>query len=250
MPEQWRLILDPALPGPVNMERDLALVNAVAAGASRPLLRLYAWSPPALSLGRFQEAGAVADQSACRRLGIDLVRRPTGGRAVLHHRELTYSIVAPEGHPLIPRGVVEAYRLVNRGLVQAFAMLGVDAGLAPAAGRGAGPAPGSCFDIASAYDVLVAGKKVAGSAQLRSKGVFLQHGSILLELPLELYRQVLLPRNGACNSVYLETLGRKSAGLIDLGCAVSWLELAEAVAAGFCQAFSIGFDRAIISATA
>jgi lipoyl(octanoyl) transferase len=240
--EVWRLICDPPLPGEVNMKRDLGLMAEVAAGKAPPTFRLYRWSPPALSLGRFQKEEEVVDREACRRLGVDLVRRPTGGRAVLHHRELTYSITIPENHRLIPKGVIEAYRLINQGILTTFKQLGIDASQAGAAERGAGLAPGSCFDTASAYEVRVKDKKVVGSAQLRRDGVLLQHGAILLELSLDLYRQLLLPREGGNYPAYLEALGSEAAGLNDLGYSVTPEELSDALAAGFAEVFLIKFE--------
>lgn len=225
------------------MARDLAIAGEVASGTAPPTLRFYRWDPPAVSLGRFQDAAAVVDREACRRLGVDLVRRPTGGRAVLHCRELTYSIAVPESHPLIPRDILEAYRLLSRGILDAFRRLGIPAGLAPGTERGGGPVPGSCFDTASAYEVRVAGKKVVGSAQLRQDGVLLQHGAILLELPLKLYRQVLKPQDGEKTNAYLEVLGREAAGLHDLGYRVAAPELARALAGGFAKIFDVYFTR-------
>lgn len=242
MTEVWRLICDTPLSGEVNMKRDLDLMAEVASGKAPPTLRLYSWSPPALTLGRFQKAEEVADFEACRRLGVALIRRPTGGRAVLHHREITYSISAPESHRLIPAGVIEAYRLINRGILAAFDLLGIEASLAGASERGVGLVSGSCFDSASAYEVRVSGKKVVGSAQLRTGGALLQHGAILLELSLDLYRQLLLPREGGDNPAYLEALAREAAGLNDLGYPVTPEQLADALVAGFSEIFSIKFE--------
>jgi len=239
--ELWRLILDPPLPGAANMRRDQELLEEVAAGEVPPALRLYSWSPPALSLGRFQEAEEVADLAACRRLGIDVVRRPTGGRAVLHDRELTYSLVIPDCRELVPAGVTASYLFISRALMEAFAALGIEAELSPESRRGAGPAlaPGSCFDTPSAHELQVRGKKVVGSAQLRRKGAILQHGSILLELPLEAYRQVLRPRPGSDEGTYLEDLGRRAAGLLDLGYNISREKLAAALAEAFARLFHV-----------
>ncbi len=239
MVEQWRLICDPPLPGEANMKRDLDLLAEVASGAAPPTLRLYGWSPPAISLGRFQKE-EVVNGEACRRLGVDLVRRPTGGRAVLHHRELTYSLTVPEKHRLFSGSVIETYRLINRGILNAFSRLGIEACLAGPEERGAGLAPGACFDCTSAYEVRVAGKKVVGSAQLRSGGALLQHGAILLELSLDLYRQ-LLPRRGGAD--YLKDLSAKAAGLNDLGYAVTPEQLTEALVAGFAETFSVKFNN-------
>lgn len=251
MVAKWRLIHDSPLPGETNMRRDLEILAEVASAASPPTLRLYSWAPPALSLGRFQKAAEVADVEACRRLGIDIVHRPTGGRAVLHDQELTYSLLLPDRRNFIPAGVVPAYRFISGALLDAFGRLGIEAQLSPGTMRGAGPAPGSCFDSPSAYELHVRGKKVVGSAQMRRDGVLLQHGSILLELPLQTYRQVLRVQPRTCHSehsegsrfcpqdVYLEELGRRAAGLLDLGYNIDKDELVDALAAGFARLFDV-----------
>ncbi len=225
------------------MRRDMEILEEVASGEAPPALRLYSWAPPALSLGRFQKAAEVADLEACRRLGVEIVRRPTGGRAVLHDRELTYSLVIPDNRDLIPAGVVPAYRFISRALLDAFMILEIEAELSPENKRGAGLAPGSCFDTPSAHELQVSGKKVVGSAQMRRDGVLLQHGSILLKLPLQIYRQVLRPRPGCDQAAYLESLGRDAAGLLDLGYKISKEKLAGALAAGFSRLFDVEWIR-------
>jgi lipoate-protein ligase A len=235
----WRLIYDPPMSGEENMRRDMEILEEAASGEAPPALRLYSWSPPALSIGRFQKAPEVADLAACRRLGIDVVRRPTGGRAVLHDRELTYSLVIPDDRDLIPAGVVPAYCFISRALLDAFASLGIEGKLSPEHKRGAGLAPGSCFDMPSAHELQVSGKKVVGSAQMRHKGMILQHGSILLELPLQAYRQVLRLPAGCDEADYLESLGRDAAGLLDLGYKISTEKLAGALADAFARLFDV-----------
>lgn len=275
---KWRLIYDPPRPGEINMLRDQEILAEVAAAAAPPTLRLYSWAPPALSLGRFQKTGEVVDVRACRRLGIDIVRRPTGGRAVLHDRELTYSLAIPDRRSLIPAGVVPAYRFISGALLDAFARLGIEAQLSSEKKQGAGLAPGSCFDTPSAYELHVRGKKVVGSAQMRREGVLLQHGSILLELPIQAYRQILRFHSRPCSpggllapgdpehrrdprpsgrqsapphpghgegpspwqqEAYLEDLGRSAAGLLDLGYNIGKDALAAALAASFARLFDI-----------
>ncbi|MBM4235394.1 MAG: lipoate--protein ligase family protein [Firmicutes bacterium] len=231
---QWRLIIDPPMTGRANMEKDLELMEEVAGGECPPILRLYRWNPPALSLGYFQDENEVADLEACRRAGIDLVRRPTGGRAVLHYDELTYSIIVPEVHPFIDQGsVLETYRSISRGLVTALNLMGITALLTPEREGQAGLAPGSCFDTPSAYEIQVQGKKVIGSAQLRRDGILLQHGAILFRLPADLYRQVLKKsyRKGAAG---LEIdLSEQAAGLLDLGYDVSYEKMTRALIKAF-----------------
>jgi len=231
---QWRLIIDPPMTGRANMEKDLELMEEVAGGECPPTLRLYRWNPPALSLGYFQDENEVADIAACRRAGIDLVRRPTGGRAVLHCDELTYSIIVPEVHPFIDRGsVLEAYRSISRGLVTALNLAGITASLTPEKEGQANLAPGSCFDTPSAYEIQVQGKKVIGSAQLRRDGILLQHGAILFRLPADLYRQVLKKsyRKGAAGQEI--DLGEQAAGLLDLGYDVSYERMTRALVKAF-----------------
>ncbi len=231
---QWRLIIDPPLSGKVNMERDLEIMEEVSSGECPPTLRLYRWSPPAVSLGYFQDEKEVVELSACRDAGIDLVRRPTGGRAVLHNHELTYSIVVPEAHPFINKGgVMDAYRSISRGIVTAFNLLGIVASLTPEEGSRGGLAPGSCFDMPSAYEVKIQDKKVVGSAQLRRDGIVLQHGAILFKLPLDLYNKVLKKEYTAGKKGVPVNLATKAAGLHDLGYNVSYEKMTRALVKGF-----------------
>jgi lipoyl(octanoyl) transferase len=231
---QWRLILDPPLPGEENMSRDTEIMEEVLTGDCPPTLRLYRWSPPAVSLGYFQDAGEVVDMEACRQAGVDVVRRPTGGRAVLHQDELTYSIIVPEAHPFINKGgVMDAYRGISRGIVTAFNLLGIVASITPEKEARAGLAPGSCFDTPSAYEVQVNGKKVVGSAQLRRDGIVLQHGAILFKLPVDLYRKVLKKDYRLAGEKDSMELGDKAAGLCDLGYDISYEKMTRALVKGF-----------------
>lgn len=174
----WRLIDSPPAPGRFNMALDAALMEAVRDGGE-PVLRFYRWSPACLSLGRNQPAAGLYDEDAIRGRGIEVVRRPTGGRAVLHDRELTYSVVMPEGTLGAPRA---AYATINQALVRGLRALGVDAALQPASGgRAAPPSISPCFREPAEGEVVVAGRKLVGSAQYREAGVTLQHGSLLLE---------------------------------------------------------------------
>jgi lipoate-protein ligase A len=183
MSAPWRLIIDGDLPGAVNMARDVAILEAVAAGEAPPTLRLYGWQPPCLSLGRHQKIEA-ADLEFCRAESIDVVRRPTGGRALLHHFELTYAMVAPLGVGPIPRALQDAYRLICNVLVQAMRALGVDAELTGGDVNLHLPSPRSsvpCFEAPAGGEVVVHGRKLIGSAMRAHSGTVLQHGSILMD---------------------------------------------------------------------
>jgi lipoate-protein ligase A len=174
----FRLLDTPPAPGAWNMAVDAALMDGVRGGAP-PVLRFYRWDPPCLSLGRNQPAAGRYDLDALRAAGVEVVRRPTGGRAVLHHRELTYSVVAADGALGGPRA---AYAAINRALVAGLRRLGVAAALQPRTGaRAAAPSLAPCFKEPAEGEVVVGGRKLVGSAQFREGGVLLQHGSLLLE---------------------------------------------------------------------
>ncbi len=175
----WRLILDEARTGAANMAIDDALFERVQAGG-RPVLRLYHWDPPCLSLGRNQVVDRMLAERVASRGG-QLVRRPTGGAAVWHDREVTYAVTGPVEALGRPR---DAYAGINRALVEGLRCLGVPASLAGPAGVGARAEPGvgvPCFAGAEAGEVLVGGRKLIGSAQRRVGPAVLQHGSILLD---------------------------------------------------------------------
>ncbi|MDQ1909719.1 biotin/lipoate A/B protein ligase family protein [Paenibacillus sp. GD4] len=188
--EVWRLVDSGACSPAYNMALDEAILTAHSEGLVPPTVRFYGWSPASLSIGYFQKAEGEVDLERVEREGLGFVRRPTGGRAVLHDRELTYSIIVAESYPGIPRGVTEAYRVLSEGLLLGFRHLGLDAAMVSLASEEeqrqyASMGSAACFDSPSWYELVVEGRKVAGSAQTRQKGVVLQHGSILLELDVE-----------------------------------------------------------------
>lgn len=193
---QWRLLRTGRNAGAWNMAVDEAVMVHVARGLSPPTFRLFEWDPPALSLGRVQSFERDVDAEACARLGVDVVRRPTGGRAVLHDVEVTYSLIMSEKDPVLPEGLGESFSLATQGIIKGLRFLGVEAEIrgrdepekpGRAAGGGAADAggavrTGACFDSPSWYEVVAGGRKLVGSAQARLMGVFLQHGSILMQL--------------------------------------------------------------------
>lgn len=186
--QKWRLIRSGPLSGACNMALDEALLESVAAGRSLPVLRLYGWSPPAVTLGYFQRIEAAVNLEACRSLGLDVVRRITGGRAVLHDREVTYSVISPERSALFPGGILENYRVIARVLQQTLDSFSLETSLAPGRSRSCGSSAAqqsACFTAPATYELLHAGCKVTGSAQKRQGDAFLQHGSIPVELDPE-----------------------------------------------------------------
>jgi lipoyl(octanoyl) transferase len=175
-PSGWHLWIDETpRPGWANMSIDVALLDR-AEQLDESWLRLYQWDPYCLSFGRHEPATTRYDTGRIRALGLDTVRRPTGGRAVWHARELTYAIASPCSRF---GSLGDAYLEIHRLLTQALSSLGVVAALAPRA-RTAALDAGACFDQPVGGEVLVNGRKVIGSAQVRRANALLQHGSILL----------------------------------------------------------------------
>jgi lipoate-protein ligase A len=174
---RWRLLVDGRAPGPWNMGVDEALLATAAAGGPASL-RLYRWDGPWLSLGYAQADGA-ARRGACARAGVGVVRRTTGGRAVLHGADLTYAVAAPEAW--LPAGLEASYALLADALEAALRGLGVAVDRTPAARAGArGLAEFDCFAGPAGHELCAGGRKLVGSAQRRSGGGILQHGSIRL----------------------------------------------------------------------
>ncbi len=159
------------------MALDEALL-ARAAETGESVLRIYGWSAATLSLGRHQVARGAYDLERARRLGVRFVRRPTGGRAVLHHREVTYSVTARTDSL---GNLRESYARINRLLIEGLRALGADVSLAVPAGVAPPPGPVPCFERPVSGEIAAHGQKLVGSAQWRDGGALLQHGSILLE---------------------------------------------------------------------
>jgi lipoate-protein ligase A len=216
------------------MATDLALLDEIAAGAA-PALRLYHWDPPALSLGRFQPLEDI-DARACARHGVEIVRRPTGGRALLHGGDLTYAVAVPR--PRGADGSIEAiYHWLARGLVAGLASLGVDA----ATGRGGRAAGPACFSAQQGADLRVGERKLCGSAQVHRNGTVLQHGSVRCR-PLEFDETALLRYTSeTARATAAGALARSAVTLDELGAASDLPTVAGAVVAGFEDALGVEF---------
>jgi lipoate-protein ligase A len=187
---QWRFINTGSGDAASNMALDEALLLVQEAGAAPPTLRVYSWSTPTLSLGYAQQTRREVHLAACQEHGVTVIRRPTGGRAVLHDQEVTYSVVLPTALPTSPGALTEDYRRLGMALTAALRRLGVAVCLARAQRQARSQhsvASPACFAALSRYELSVAGKKIVGSAQKRLSHAVLQHGSI----PLWLDRQRL-----------------------------------------------------------
>lgn len=160
-----------------------------------PTLRFYGWRQPTLSIGFFQDYEKEVGSDACREFGVEVIRRPTGGKAVLHERELTYAVIAGADATLFPTDILESYRMISGCIARGLSKIGIAARM-KADGRQApeGMLRSACFSFPSRYELLVGGRKICGSAQMRSQGAFLQHGSLLMAFDPLRSCAVMLPR--------------------------------------------------------
>ena len=179
-PAVWRVIIDDQpRSGAANMAIDQALAEAAAAGDAPPTLRFYRWQPPAVSLGRHQPIGDI-DAEVVHQLGYDIVRRPTGGRAILHTDELTYAVTAAANEPRVSGSLMDAYLRLSNALLSGLQRVGLYADKAAGDMRAGPNVSAACFEVPSAYEITAHGRKLIGSAQSRRAGYVLQHGSLPL----------------------------------------------------------------------
>jgi lipoyl(octanoyl) transferase len=178
MRETWYFINSGKCHPAYNMAVDECLLQWHSKGDIPPIIRFYEWEPAGLSVGYFQKTNNKIDLDELKNQNIPLVRRLTGGRAVLHDQELTYSVIVSESHPSMPHSIKDAYRVISKGLLEGFEILGINASFAIPEGKLETTQSAVCFEEPSWYELVIDGKKAAGSAQTRQKGVILQHGSI------------------------------------------------------------------------
>lgn len=228
------------------MAVDEAIFESVAVGAAPPTLRIYGWDPPGVSLGYFQALDDGVNLEAVQRYGYGLVRRPTGGRAIIHHHEVTYSVSIRMEALANGASVLRSYRELSRGVEAGLVRLGVPACIpqAPKSDRRSGSCPPGqgrrlptiCFAKVAGGDMVVAGRKIVGSAQMRRQGAILQHGSIPIRIVLAEHMAIL--GGDSSDPAAAATLSRAAVGVADaLGREVSFEELGRAVCAGFVDAF-------------
>ncbi|MCA9882355.1 MAG: lipoate--protein ligase family protein [Anaerolineae bacterium] len=244
---QWRLIYDYPAIGAWNMAVDEAILSAVGQGDQPPTLRLYAWDPFCLSLGYGQQASDV-DLTLLREHGWDIVRRPTGGRAILHGDELTYSVALPMTHEFAKGDVVSSYRLLSQSLMYALGELGIvpqSEKQSKSNSRDNGPI---CFEVPSHYEITILGRKLIGSAQVRRKLGLLQHGTLPLMGDVGRIALALAFSNESARMDAVDSVRNRAITLHQaLGEVVSWEEAASAVAEGFRQEFDLDLIPAELS---
>ena len=243
----WRLLITPPARGSWNMAVDEAILEAVSRGDSLPTLRLYAWEPACLSLG-YAQPPADVNIPRLQRHGWDLVRRPTGGRAVLHTDEITYSVIAPLDEPRVAGSVLESYSRLAAALVEALHLLGLPVQVQEHAGTGSKSPNPVCFEVPSTSEITIGGKKLVGSAQARRKEGFLQHGSLPLTGDLTRILQVLaFPDEEARLQATSHLLARATTVETVLGRVVPWKEAAQAFTGAFNSALALDLQPGELS---
>lgn len=222
---KFRLLKTGFLPGAQNMAIDEAVLEHIAKGQSEPTLRFYGWSPPTISIGYFQSLEEEVDLAACKKLGVDTVRRVTGGGAVLHEHEITYSIHIPESAKMVPVGILESYEKICDGVIKGLAVLGIEAKFVP------------LNDLVVMQNGGM--KKISGNAQTRKQGILLQHGTILLKVDVDkMFSLLKVPSEKLKGKLIDDVKQRVTSVSLALGREVAFDEAAAALEKGFAQAFS------------
>jgi lipoate-protein ligase A len=246
-PARWRLIVDAApRSGAANMALDQALAEACAAGTSLPTVRFYRWQPPAVSLGRHQSY-ADLDEAAALGRGYEIVRRPTGGRAILHTDEFTYSVAAPQEEPRVQGGVMDSYLRISQALLAGLRRLGVQADKAPASVRVGPDVSAACFEVPSAYEITTGTRKLMGSAQSRRARYVLQHGSLPLVGAITRLVDVLALPAADAATLRAELAARactlaQALGVEDASEEVSFDRVSAAMRGGFEETLALTFE--------
>ena len=233
----WNLILSEPADAFSNMAIDDAIVESTIAGElTTPTLRFYTWATPSISIGRFQQIKKDIDLEQCEKENISVVRRPTGGRAVFHDKELTYAAILPSGHPLTRHGIQSSYCAISEAFISGLNKLDIPAILEKqSVGNKNYPNEVSCFATTTRYEVTLNHSKIIGSAQSRRMGVILQQGSILFSSP------------SSINS-YFKNSGYQQKGIEDLlNIKLDRTQVQNALIEGFKESLSIIFQEQPLS---
>ncbi|WP_119072601.1 lipoate--protein ligase family protein [Aggregatilinea lenta] len=242
MRSTWRLLVTGTTDGPSNMAIDHAIMDAVAEGRVPPTLRFYAWDPACLSLG-FMQPLADVDRARLAVCGWDVVRRITGGRAILHTDELTYSVTVKDDHPVVEGDIIKSYRRLSTALCHGLDQLGA-AVESDRRVEGAGKAKGPvCFEVPSHYEITAGGKKLIGSAQVRKVGTVLQHGSIPLTGDIARICDALVFESEQKRAEARKKVHRRATTVEEvLGRTIGWDEAVSVFSASFAEVFDLALE--------
>jgi lipoate-protein ligase A len=231
--EAWQLIQSPRLAGSANMQFDLKIFNDFEKGQAASTLRIYSWKPSCISLGYSQKIEEEIDLDKASKLGWDVVKRPTGGGIVFHNEaEVTYSLVTGIDNPMLPEGLVPSYKKISEAIVWGLSTLGIEAGVRKQELESRTQSAGLCFSYPAEYEIVVANRKIVGSAQKRGKKALLQQGSIFVKESDDKMFSILKKSYGEQNAVSVESI---------LGRQVSFEELNIALINGFEKMLGIQF---------
>ncbi len=222
MKEQWRYLITNDLSAAKNMAIDRAVLVANSEGKVPPTVRFYTWSPPAISIGYFQSLSEEINLDRCKNFGIDYVRRITGGGAVFHEEELTYSIVIPESHQEVPKNIMDSYARICGAVMKGLKNLEIESKYAPI------------------NDIISGGKKISGNAQTRKLKTVLQHGTVLMDVDVEKMFSILrVPNEKIRDKMISDVKQRVTSVKHLLGKKVSFQKAASAMKKGFEEEFDI-----------
>ena len=243
----WRLLITPPARGAWNMALDESILEHIGRGESAPTLRLYAWTPACLSLGHAQPYADV-DLPRLKQHGWEVVRRATGGRAILHTDELTYSVIASSDEPRVEGSVLESYNRLAQALLLAVKSLEIPVEMKEGKANVGGTQNPVCFEVPSTYEITVNGKKLIGSAQARKKEGVLQHGSLPLTGDLTRICQVLVFENESVRETASQRLLERATTVESaLGRRVSWETASQAFIHAFEAQLGLSFERGELS---
>ncbi len=226
---QYRFIDTSFNTGSMNMAIDEALLTS-----KKPVLRFYRWKPACLSLGYFQNTNTI-NKKQCKKLNIDIVRRLTGGNAVLHDKELTYSVIIDEKQ--MPKSVIESYKIISKGLLHGLKNLGLKAIMNEDVEKGNKSAV--CFNDPSWYEITVNNKKIIGSAQKRINGKILQHGAVLIDADVKEYCSLF---NNYSEELVKKVKQRMTSINNELKSRVNYQKVRQAMKKGFEKALNIQLE--------
>ncbi|WP_042330742.1 lipoate--protein ligase family protein [Desulfosporosinus orientis] len=244
----WRYLPYSVHTGAENMAIDEAIMDGMKNNHdAQPVLRFYGWEPATLSLGYSQSYSREVNAEACRQANIDVVRRPTGGRAVLHQYELTYSVIVPESEDNFKGTIIQSYLKISEALLKGIKAVGVSAEIVAQA-RSSHMGTAACFDAPSWYELAVGGKKLVGSAQMRKDGILLQHGSIIFHFDTELLFSLLKLSNEEVRQRLIKSFKTKACALDEVWTRpVTIEELERETCLGFEEILGINLIPAVLT---
>lgn len=247
--DTWRLLITPPARGAWNMALDESILEHIGRGESEPTLRLYAWDPACLSLGHAQPFADV-DMARLKERGWEVVRRVTGGRAILHTDEITYSVIAPNHEARVAGTVLESYNRLAQALLLAVQQLDLPVELKEGKVEGGSKANPVCFEVPSTYEITVNGKKLIGSAQARKKEGVLQHGSLPLRGDLaRICEALVFESESAREESSRRLLARAATVESALGHTVSWETAAQVFIHAFEAQLGLSLQKGELSAS-